>query len=206
MFFKQARCYAFTLKAARPKKHVQDLESGRKVLRSTIIMVGLGVVWVFFVLFPVPFFAIPNIFLAFWTTAKQRIDVFVEASLTASQGCCRGVAASWDPTISPRVTQGTYLHWGSSALLLPGHSASRCPPSSCLRADSNLCNFYSCPFLEHFWECCIMLVEGLCSLSPTTMRSEPSFLSFASHLFMRYLSTWEAASLPTHLNFFESFC
>lgn len=37
MFFKHTRCHAFMLKADRPKKHVQHLESGGRISRSTIM-------------------------------------------------------------------------------------------------------------------------------------------------------------------------
>lgn len=157
--------------------------------------------WGFFILFPVSFFAIPNILLAFWTTAKQRIDVFMEVSITAPRRRSSRVTASWDPVISPHVSQCSYLRRGSSAVLLLSHSASRCLPSSCLRLDSNLCNFYSCPFPEHFWACCIMLVEGLCSHD----HEKWAFIFVLCFLsFTCYLSMWEAASLSMQLNFFES--
>lgn len=103
------------LKAARPTKHVQDLESGRKVLHSIIMML-------FKIAVPCPFFYNSNHF-AFFLTHHQ-----------AAHWCFCG-SIYYSPMTPLRrgngqlrfchLPQRSYPRQGSSAGVLLGHSASQ---------------------------------------------------------------------------------
>lgn len=117
----------------------------------------VAVLSVSLILFPIPFFANPNILLVFLTTSKHNTDVFREASITAPQHCSRVVSASREAIISPWVSCCRYLRRGSWLLR---HYDSWCLPSSHLHVDSKLRKFYSCPFPERIWVCCVIAIRN----------------------------------------------
>lgn len=149
----------------------------------------------FLVLFPVPFFAIPNVLHAFWTTAKLCIDVLVAAFIGAPRGCSGGVRASQDPSVYHRafIHSKAHLLFSCSVTLLCGlvpHPLLILTVISCILAPSQNISEHAgegTPLLDSHHHKKWPFVSDLCFLS-----------------FLWCFSTWEGASLSVQLKVFES--
>lgn len=171
MFFKHTHCHAFILKADRPKKHVQHLESGRRVSHSTIIMR-----FFFFLRF-----CSLSLSLQFLTFCMHLEPLPSCALMLCGSIYQSPMTVLWRGRSQPRplcVSQGIYPQQGSSALFLLTHFTSWPRPSPFPHAHRNFCSFIlasSQNISEH---------AGGGALLPDsiTTKSDNFFLTFASSL------------------------
>lgn len=148
-------------------------------------------------MFPVPFFAIPNILLAFWTTAKLCIDVFVAAFIRAPWCCSGGVGASQDP-----LCLTGHLATAKLICCFLAQSLSFVASSLILPSCSHYC--LQLLFLLLHTTFLNMLVEGLCYWTPITTKSDHLFLTFASSLLCDHCPREKLPLCPCSLTFLRA--